>query len=148
MGAISAGRGRAAASRRARASSRRSTAQPPSLPRRHTQGPPPILPRRQGPPGVRRESRGRRSSSMDAARPAGIILAGGRSRRLGRDKARLLLGRRTMLEHVRAALGTVCSPLLVVGRAPATAVDRRITWVADRRPGWGPLAGLEAGLAE
>src|SRR5690606_17907794 len=46
------------------------------------------------------------------------------------------------------ALGTVCSPLLVVGRAPATAVDRRITWVADRRPGWGPLAGLEAGLAE
>lgn len=84
---------------------------------------------------------------MGATGPAGLILAGGRGRRLGTDKTRLPLGRRTMLEHVLRALGTLCRPILIAGRSPATAVDPGIRWVADRRPGRGPLAGLEAGLA-
>jgi molybdopterin-guanine dinucleotide biosynthesis protein A len=44
------------------------------------------------------------------------ILAGGLSRRMGRDKARLRLGRRTMLGHVRAAAGALHLPIRVIRR--------------------------------
>jgi molybdopterin-guanine dinucleotide biosynthesis protein A len=44
------------------------------------------------------------------------ILAGGLSRRMGRDKARLRLGRRTMLGHVRAAAGALDLPIHVIRR--------------------------------
>lgn len=84
---------------------------------------------------------------MEGPRPAGVILAGGRSRRLGTDKALVRLGGRTLLEHAASALGSLCAPLIIAGRVPATAVDQGVIWAADLRPGAGPLAGLEAGLA-
>ena len=39
-----------------------------------------------------------------------IILAGGRSRRMGGDKARLRLGRRTLLGHARALAAALGLP--------------------------------------
>ena len=61
-----------------------------------------------------------------------IILAGGRSRRMGGDKARLRLGRRTLLGHARALAAALGLPCRVVAR--------------DRRPGLGPLGGIETAL--
>jgi len=51
---------------------------------------------------------------------------------------------RTMIEHVHAALKVICSKVLIVGACEALSDCPR---VADRHPGQGPLAGIEAVLA-
>lgn len=61
-----------------------------------------------------------------------VILAGGRSRRMGVDKARLRLGRRTLLGHARALAAELGLPWRVVDR--------------DLRPNAGPLGGMETAL--
>lgn len=63
---------------------------------------------------------------------------------MGRDKADVEMGGRTMLEVATATLGTLAPEVLVVGRSQAPPGARP---VADLRPGRaGPLAGLEAAL--
>lgn len=72
----------------------------------------------------------------------GAVLAGGASRRMGSPKHTLALpDGRTMLDAVSGALSTVCRQVVVVGD-PADAES-----IPDRRPGLGPLAGIEALLA-
>jgi molybdenum cofactor guanylyltransferase len=74
----------------------------------------------------------------------GVILAGGRSRRMGRNKLSLKIGERTLLDRAHLALTSRCEEILVVGESEyAPAGARRIP---DLRPGGGPLAGIEAGL--
>jgi molybdenum cofactor guanylyltransferase len=73
----------------------------------------------------------------------GVVLAGGKSRRMGRDKLQLMVGGKPLLDRVCLALASRCDEILVVGGyAPVGA--RHVT---DLRPGrQGPLAGIEAGL--
>lgn len=62
--------------------------------------------------------------SRDAAvvaDPVGAVLAGGRARRLGGDKAGVEIGRRAMIERPLEALGEVCDGVVVVCKA-ATAL--------------------------
>ena len=74
----------------------------------------------------------------------GVILAGGKSRRMGRDKLPLKIENATLLDLVRDALGSCCKEILTVGGGGyVPAGTRRIP---DLRPGEGPLAGIEAGL--
>jgi molybdopterin-guanine dinucleotide biosynthesis protein A len=74
----------------------------------------------------------------------GVILAGGESRRMGRDKLPLEVGDITLLDRVHGALAFCCDEILIVGgRGHTPAASRRIP---DLRPGEGPLAGIEAGL--
>jgi molybdopterin-guanine dinucleotide biosynthesis protein A len=81
---------------------------------------------------------------------AGVVLAGGRSTRMGRAKADLDWGSTSLLAHVvgRVAEG-VAGPLVVVrapGQAlPALPVGVRV--VEDPSEGLGPLQGIAAGLA-
>lgn len=77
----------------------------------------------------------------------GIVLAGGRSRRMGRDKAALPFGDLPLLAWVVQRVATVCHPIIVVARDPDAYRDSGATVVADRWPGEGPLVGLHAGLA-
>ena len=78
-----------------------------------------------------------------------VILAGGKSRRMGADKALLRLpsGGPTLIERVVAAARAVADDVIVVaedaGRLPAMAVRA----VPDALAGAGPLAGLVAGFA-
>jgi molybdenum cofactor guanylyltransferase len=76
------------------------------------------------------------------AEAEGFVLAGGRSSRMGRDKALLQLGGRSMLaialDKVRA-LPLAAPPRLAGARSDAGAV-------ADLHPGCGPLGGIEAAL--
>lgn len=86
---------------------------------------------------------------VDAARVsaalAGVILCGGRSRRMGVDKATITFDGSTLLERALARLDEVCDPVLIAGGdAPRTVAGRRS--VVDVVPGAGPLSGLVAAL--
>jgi molybdopterin-guanine dinucleotide biosynthesis protein A len=74
-----------------------------------------------------------------------LVLSGGRSRRLGRDKATAHVGGRTLLDRLLAEVPAAV-PVVVVG--PSFGGSRgpvRVT--REDPPGSGPLAGLGAGVA-
>lgn len=76
----------------------------------------------------------------------GVVLAGGTSRRMGRDKAALLIDEEPLLHRVVARLRLALAEVVVVG-APALATlvpDTRI--IADEWPGRGPLGALATAL--
>lgn len=82
--------------------------------------------------------------TLDAAL---LVLAGGESRRMGRPKALLPVGRTTLIEWVVARLGPELAELLVAARSTdqlPPALHAHL--VRDVHPGSGPLAGIEAGL--
>lgn len=73
-----------------------------------------------------------------------LILAGGESRRMGQDKAKLLLGERTLLQSVVATLQPLFAEVIVSVRQPRHEID--LPQVCDDQLHNGPLAGLVAGL--
>ncbi len=89
---------------------------------------------------------------MNPNPPAGIILAGGRSQRMGTNKALLSLpgqASETFLARLVSTLAPLCAELLIVARDPAQFAhvvlpDTRL--VFDEKPGGGPLMGLYSGL--
>ena len=85
---------------------------------------------------------------MSAA--AGIVLAGGRSSRMGRPKAWLEWEGGTLLGHVCGVVGRAVDGPVVVVRAPRQALPSLPAGVEvadDPREGLGPVQGLAAGLA-
>ena len=84
------------------------------------------------------------------AQAAAIVLAGGKSSRMGSPKADLDWHGSTLLRRVTGILArSVAGPVVVVS-APGQALpalDASIEVVADAREGRGPLQGLAAGLA-
>jgi molybdopterin-guanine dinucleotide biosynthesis protein A len=75
----------------------------------------------------------------------GFILAGGRSSRMGRDKARLELDGREFVARIAEALAAISHNIRIVS-APEAARALNIANVADRTPGWGALGGLETAV--
>lgn len=75
------------------------------------------------------------------------ILAGGQSRRMGRDKALLRVGSSTLLEIVAERVKPLAAELFVVasGRASYEALGFRV--VPDLRPGSGSLGGIYTALS-
>ena len=81
--------------------------------------------------------------------PLGVILAGGKSTRMGgSDKALLTLGGQTLLARAAARLGPQVSGMAVSANGdPARYADVGLPVLADSVPGFpGPLAGVLAGL--
>ncbi|NNJ13432.1 molybdenum cofactor guanylyltransferase [Chloroflexales bacterium ZM16-3] len=81
---------------------------------------------------------------------AGIIVAGGRSRRLGIDKRRAQLWGAdgpTLLEHTLEVLAPLCAELLVVLNDPEGWPGLPARVVGDRYHGTGALGGIYSGLA-
>lgn len=79
---------------------------------------------------------------------SGVILAGGKSRRLGQDKAHLVFRGRSILHHqveLLRILG-VREIIVAAGRLRPLPLPRGVVVVEDRYPGFGPLAGIHAGL--
>jgi molybdenum cofactor guanylyltransferase len=84
------------------------------------------------------------------ARAAGIILAGGRSSRMGTPKAALEWHGSTLLRRVVGVVGRSLDGPVVVVRAPEQELPELpdgVEVVEDAREGRGPLQGLAAGLA-
>jgi molybdenum cofactor guanylyltransferase len=94
---------------------------------------------------------------------AGFLLAGGKSSRMGVDKAFLVLDGQTLLERALGVLATVCESVTIVGEpakfagyatfksaksgAAKSEISKQEPVVADIFPGCGPLAGIHAALA-
>jgi len=76
----------------------------------------------------------------------GFILAGGLSSRMGVDKSRLRLGRRTFVEIAAGALAAVTDRVSVVGSREGVE-SHGLTVVRDVHEGLGALGGLHAALA-
>jgi molybdopterin-guanine dinucleotide biosynthesis protein A len=85
---------------------------------------------------------------MDAT--AAVVLAGGRSSRMGSPKSALDWHGSTLLRRVTGIVRRAVDGPVVVVRAPGQelpALDADVEIVADAREGRGPLQGLAAGLA-
>lgn len=83
---------------------------------------------------------------MPATGLTALVLAGGESRRFGRDKALLELEGRTLLEHVCTAVGAVADEILVIGRDHMPVELAGVRALPDDSPGFGPMGGLLTGL--
>lgn len=86
---------------------------------------------------------------MSTTRSAGgIVLAGGKSTRMGASKALLPFGPETMLQRVVRLLGAVVGPIVVVAAADQElpVLPGGVIVTRDEREGRGPLEGLRAGL--
>jgi len=75
----------------------------------------------------------------------GYVLAGGRSSRMGADKALLKLAGKPLGEHAAIKLRRVCADVSILSANPALAEYAAL--VEDLHPGCGPIAGIEAALA-
>ena len=83
-------------------------------------------------------------------RTAGVVLAGGRSSRMGRPKAELEWHGSTLLRRTLGVLArSVDGPLLVVRAAdqPLPQLPAQVDIIEDPEQGLGPLQGVAAGLA-
>jgi molybdenum cofactor guanylyltransferase len=81
---------------------------------------------------------------------AGIVLAGGRSQRMGSDKASLRWHGSTLVRRAAGLLARCAEPPVIVVCAPDQELAPLPDWVEvvrDPEPGLGPLAGLAVGLA-
>lgn len=79
---------------------------------------------------------------------SGIILAGGSSSRLGRDKSFIDIGGLRLIDRVILRLSAVADTLIIVANDTdkySSYADRAVI-AKDIVPGLGPLAGLQAGL--
>ncbi|THJ11058.1 MAG: molybdenum cofactor guanylyltransferase [Nitrospira sp. CG24C] len=79
---------------------------------------------------------------------SGVLLAGGKSRRMGEDKRHLAVGEQTLLERGLAVLQSIFREVLVVIAQDSTLlrIDARV--VRDLVPDCGSLGGLYTGLTQ
>ncbi|MBW3659082.1 MAG: NTP transferase domain-containing protein [Actinobacteria bacterium] len=75
----------------------------------------------------------------------GLVLAGGASRRMGRDKATLVFEGERLVDRAVRVLLAICGEVLVAS-GDGRRLDLPVPQVADHVPDAGPLAGLVAGL--
>jgi len=75
-----------------------------------------------------------------------IVLCGGRSTRMGRDKGALPFGGETMLERVVRIVRGIADDVIVVARQDQSTPDG-VRVIHDPIEDQGPLAGIAAGLA-
>ncbi|PKB81466.1 MAG: hypothetical protein BZY88_06500 [SAR202 cluster bacterium Io17-Chloro-G9] len=90
--------------------------------------------------------------AQEAHPASAIVLAGGMSRRLGRDKAVEPIGGQPLILRVSDLLGPLADELMVVvanaDRGDSLPLDARHRLVLDQYPGGGSLGGIFSGLSE
>lgn len=77
---------------------------------------------------------------------SGIILAGGRSSRMGQDKTLMSLHNETLIERTVKELQNVASEIIVASNDTSKYNLPGLIEVPDAFPGAGPLGGMHAGL--
>ncbi|MDE0325586.1 MAG: molybdenum cofactor guanylyltransferase [Candidatus Poribacteria bacterium] len=76
----------------------------------------------------------------------GVILAGGKSRRMGQNKALIQLGDDSLIEHVIRRMRLVVDELLLITNSPAEYAPLNVPMYGDIIPDTGALGGIYTGL--
>src|SRR5262245_43645361 len=91
------------------------------------------------------------SHTLDCAAPAaGVVLAGGRSSRMGTPKAALEWHGSTLLRHVTGVVDRAVDGPVIVVRAPGQDLpdlDEHVRGEEDPHEGRGPMQGIAVGLS-
>jgi molybdopterin-guanine dinucleotide biosynthesis protein A len=82
---------------------------------------------------------------MTYSQVSGFVLAGGKSTRMGQDKATLTLNGRTLLGHALAALRQVCRDVAILGKYELYGTLAPV--YEDICPGCGPLGGIHTAIS-
>ena len=90
-------------------------------------------------------SRKLKSSTMVHSQLSGFVLAGGKSTRMGQDKASVTLKGLTLLEHALAVLREVCRDVAILGKQELYGSIGPV--YEDIFPGCGPLGGIHTALS-
>ena len=77
--------------------------------------------------------------------PAGFVLVGGFSTRMGQDKALLPSGQLPLVQHIAQQVASATASVALVGK-PERYQHLGLDCITDLRPDLGPLAGIEAAL--
>ena len=83
-------------------------------------------------------------SRRNPAEIGGYVLAGGKSSRMGRDKALLEINGEPLIARATAKLRKVCAEVCILGDKPELAEYAPL--VPDLHPDSGPIGGIEAAL--
>lgn len=88
----------------------------------------------------------RAATRQSRSKLSGVVLAGGQSQRMGRNKALLELDGQTLIERVLANLARLCDELIISANEiePYSNLGARV--VPDAIQGHGALGGIHAGL--
>ena len=76
----------------------------------------------------------------------GVILAGGKSRRMGENKALMRLGDDSLIGHVIRCMRPITDELLLVTNSPTEYAHLDVSMHGDILPGAGALGGIYTGL--
>jgi len=76
----------------------------------------------------------------------GAILAGGKSRRMGEDKALLQIGGKPLIGRIANVLQDVCSEVIIVGGESSKFASVGVRWIPDVVTNQGPLGGIQSAL--
>ncbi len=83
--------------------------------------------------------------SNDRSGAAGLIFAGGRSSRMGTDKALIDIGGEPLISRVLRAVRSL-HPVVIVGGQSENFQALDASWCGDEHPGDGPLGALITGM--
>jgi len=89
---------------------------------------------------------GTRDISGGRMNMTGVILAGGKNRRMGTNKAFLKIGSKSLLERNIGLLADIFDEVIIVVADPMEYMQQKATIVTDIFPGKGALGGLYTGL--
>ena len=85
----------------------------------------------------------------DGSRPlAGAVLAGGRSRRMGKDKALLSLGGVPLIQLLLERLRPHADPVAIIAASAEHYGEFGVPVLGDLHPGCGPLGGIHTALRQ
>ncbi|MCD6129851.1 MAG: molybdenum cofactor guanylyltransferase [Deltaproteobacteria bacterium] len=79
-------------------------------------------------------------------KPTAVILAGGGSRRIGRNKAFLKLEGKPVIQHQIETLKTLCKRVIIIANKTEEYRKLNVTTFKDEIPYLGPLGGIYTGL--
>jgi molybdopterin-guanine dinucleotide biosynthesis protein A len=84
---------------------------------------------------------------MDKKQITGIILCGGKSKRMGTDKALLKLGKFNLLEIAILTLEPFCDEILLSSNIEYP-LEKTLTYIPDKYDNIGPISGIYSALSE
>lgn len=78
---------------------------------------------------------------------SGVILAGGRSSRMGTDKSMLVVNGKRIIDHAVETLQSICAEVIIVSNHSNKYSLEGTIEASDIYTGMGPMAGIHAGLS-